>query len=59
MPNLSRSGVVINPDLVVAATRVNGAKSILRDLAAGPSPYNQVKLKVFHGRIENFLDYGT
>jgi hypothetical protein len=59
MPNLSRSGVVINPDLVVAATRVNGAKSILKDLAAGPFSYNQIKLKVFHGRIENFFYYGT
>ena len=38
MPNRSRSGVVSNPERVVAPTSVNGGKSMRTDRAAGPSP---------------------
>ena len=38
MPNLSLKGVVNNPALVVAPTKVKGGTSILIDLAPGPSP---------------------
>jgi len=51
MPNRSRNGVVNSPMRVVAATRVNFARSILTDLAAGPFTDDQIKLKIFHRRI--------
>jgi hypothetical protein len=38
MPKRSRSGLVMSPSRVVAATSVKRERSILTERAAGPSP---------------------
>ena len=45
IPNLSRRGVVSNPNLVVAPTNVNGSNSIRTVRADGPSPITRSSSK--------------
>src|SRR6516225_1126018 len=58
MPKRSRSGVVKRPARVVAPLRVDCLRGSLIE-RAGPVADYEIKLKILHRRIEDFLDSGV
>mgnify|MGYP003694811399 CR=1 FL=1 len=55
-PKRSRKGEVSKPARVVAPTRVKRGKASLMVRALGPLANDNVQLKIFHGRVEDFFD---